>query len=524
MVPGTGGTGVPPVTPCVANASLAPARLWRLTDQQYVNVVAQVFGVRIPPEVTQADAQPADFTATSEAPDLTVQAKTAEAFAAAAHTAAVGAVTANLATFLPCNQTAPSDACVDRFIRNRVARAFGRPLTDGEAQDLMGLYRLGVSTENVAAGVRLVIEAALQAPSFLYRSELGAPAAGKTKLSAHEVATALSFALMDSVPDETLWDKAQTGTLLTQSVLAAEVDRLLALPAVQANLGAKAGYWLGVEKLRSIIPKDSTLFPEFTTQVKNDLYDSAGMFVRDVMANGTVNDLLTSDRMYLNADLAKVYGVPGVTGKELAPISVAGTQRQGGILTQPAVLAAWSHPNRGDVIHRGLFIYNALVCAGTLPAPPANATDVASKFPANATEREKAVLRANAPEGCGSCHGLFDPFGLVTEAYDPIGRFLTTDESGKPVDTSTTLRGLGPDLDGPMAGLPDLISRLKSGQRVPDCAVRNLSMVLLGRSVVEDNSCELQKVKQRFASTGSFRDFYRAMLTAPGFLTRDGDK
>src|SRR5712691_11276044 len=47
MTGGTGGgTGQ-----CRPDASLAPARVWRITDEQYVNAVRQVFGVVMPPEI-----------------------------------------------------------------------------------------------------------------------------------------------------------------------------------------------------------------------------------------------------------------------------------------------------------------------------------------------------------------------------------------------------------------------------------------------------------------------------------------
>jgi hypothetical protein len=519
-VGGSGATGAP----CSTTASLAPARIWRITDQQYVNVVAQVFGVKVAPEVTQADTQPADFTNYSEAPELTVQANTVTAYQSVAHAAAQTAVAVNLGVFLPCGKTAPTDACVQQFIRNRVARAFGRALADAEVQDLLGIYHVGAA-ESPAAGIRLVIEATLQSPSFLYRTELGPGLAGgptaKTKLTAYELAGAVAFALLDSVPDDALWARAQDGTLTTPTVLAQEVDRLLATPAVQANLSAKAGFWLGVEKLHSIVPKNTTLFPEFTAQVKDDLYASARLFVRDLFANGNVSDLLSSRRLYLNASLAKVYGIAGVTGTELMPVDGPADSRGAGILTQPAVLAAWSHPDRGDVVHRGLFIYNALVCGQPIPAPPPNATAVAAGFPKDATERELSVLRATNAAGCGACHGSFDPLGLATEQYDPIGRYQTVDAKGQPIDSSAMLRDLGGGLSGPITGLPDLVSKLKAGRRVADCASRNMAPFVLGRSVVSDNSCVLQDVKDHFASTGSFTDFYRAMLTSPGFLTRD---
>ncbi|HEX3697037.1 MAG TPA: DUF1592 domain-containing protein [Polyangia bacterium] len=528
--PDTGGQVTPPPTPtpCMADASLAAARIWRLTDEQYVNVVAQVFGVRVPSSITEAETAPADFTATAESPELTVQANTVNAYATAAQTAAAAAVHANLNVFLPSSATAPPGTEVELFIRNRVARAFGRPVTEGEVSDLLGIYHTGLSTESAAAGIRLVIEATLQSPSFLYRTELGTTMSGKkTALTAHELATAVSFALLDSVPDDQLWAKAESSALLKPAVLAAEVDRLLADPAVQANLGQKAGYWLGVEKIRSMVPRNATAFPDFDATMTQDLYKSGELFVTDLMARGTVAQLLTSDTLYANAGVAKLYGLAGVSGTDLTPVH-AGSDRAAGIITQPGILAAWSQPssdgdaNRGDVIHRGLFIYNALVCGISIGQPPDNAAAVASTFPPTATEREKAQLRATAKEGCGACHGLFDPLGLATEQYDPVGRYTPKDTSGQVIDASSTLAHLGPDLDGPISGLPDLVNKLKMGRRVSDCAVKNLSKPTIGRDdLLNDNSCDLQKVKDKLAATGSFTDYYRAVFTSPGFLTRD---
>ena len=522
---GAGGAMVPvqmPTGPCSPSASLGPSRIWSLTDAEYVSSVVSLFGVRLPNEVTVPDTQPADYTNLSEV--TTVDSRATEAYQTAAEKAAFAAVTANLNVFMPCGT---SDACVTTFIKSRIARAFRRPVTDTEVQDLVALYHTGLA-DSPATGVRLVIEAALQSPSFIYRTELGpaAGATGKVSLTPYEVATALSFAVLDSIPDDQLWQKAEDGSLVKPAVLKGEVDRLLALPEVQANLSQKAGFWLGVERLHST-EKDNTIFPEYTADLKQNLYDSARMFVQDIFSKGTVTDLLSSSRLYVNANLAKVYGLPSAgLGADLVASTSTLPERSLGILTQPAVLAAYSRPNRGDPIHRGLFVYNSLICGATIPSPPGNALAVAATFPSSDTERQLAGLRASDSHGCGACHGLFDPLGLSTEKYDPIGRYQTMDASG-PIDSSSTLSAqLGPDLAGPVTGLPDLVAKLKgAGRRVPDCAATNLGQFVLGRSMIGDNSCAFQNVKDQFAmSGGNFLDYYRAILTSPGFLTRDVQK
>lgn len=501
---------------CNSTAALANARIWRLTDAQYVNAVRQVFGVTTGPEVTEVDAGAADYTNFSE---LTlVNDGIVAKYQTSARDVARQAVKSHFDTFMACGT---ADTCAEQFIRNRIARVFGRRLDDTEVAGYLDLYRKG-SQQSPQDGVRLMIEATLQSPSFLYRTELGQPTQGgptaQVQLTPHEIATSLSFSLTNSVPDQELWEKADTGALADPAELAKQVDRLLDLADTKANLTQLASYWLGVEKLHRA-EKDTSKFAEFTPQLKADMYKSAQLFVQDLLANGTVKDLVTSKRMYVNQAMAMVFGIPGVTSAEMVPIDTTLPERSNGILTQPGVLAAYSRPTRGDPIHRGLFGFYALVCGGSIPAPPANALEIAKTFPPDASERELANLRAANPL-CLACHGRFDPIGLLTERYDPIGRYSATDAGGMSIDQKSTL-ALGPDLQGEVDGLQPFVDKLVQGRRLSDCAAQNLAVFTLGRDVKSDTSCALQGVKDALATSGKFRDFYKALVTSPAFILRD---
>jgi len=185
----TAGTG-PMTQACTEGVALANARLWRLTDAQYVNAVRQVFGVVTGPQVTEADSGAADYTNLSEL--TVVNDGIVGKYQTSAHDVARQAVKSHYATFMACD----SEVCAQQFIRNRIARAFGRRLDDGEVTGYLDLFRKGL-TQSPQDGVRLMIEAALQSPSFLYRTELGAPQAGgptgQVTLTAHEVASLISF-------------------------------------------------------------------------------------------------------------------------------------------------------------------------------------------------------------------------------------------------------------------------------------------------------------------------------------------
>ena len=248
----TGGTGTTTTggtvstEACTPGAALANARIWRLSDAQYVNAVRQLFGVLAGPHITQSE-DVAEFTNLSEL--VPVSNPAVAAYQVAAKDIARQAVKSHFDKFMSCADI----TCAQQFVRNRVARAFGRRLDEQEVAGYLALYQEGLK-ESPQTGVRLMIEATLQSPSFLYRTELGTPTPGgptsQVTLTPHEIATSLAFSLTNSVPDEPLWQKAETGAIANPEVFAAEVDRLLELPETKANLTQLAGYWLGLEKLK----------------------------------------------------------------------------------------------------------------------------------------------------------------------------------------------------------------------------------------------------------------------------------
>jgi hypothetical protein len=523
--PATGGGAVgnqdPAQPSCEANRAFAPPRLWRLNDAQYTNVVHDVFGsaITVPADVSEAVSAGAEDLQRAES--LTIGSDMiARNYMNSAHATALSAV-ANLGGLLGCDAAAAG--CVESFIKTKVAHAFRRPITDGETADMMALYQLGAS-DGPSEGARVLLEYVLQSPAFLWRTELAgvdpeAPSTSPVPLGPYELAGAMSFLFLDSAPDDGLWAKATAGTLTSPAVISEEVDRLMALPSVEANIATKVGSWLSIKKTEATV-KDAVLFPEFTPAVRDALSQGAKMFLRDMVLDGKLSELITSHRMYLNQDLATIFGVPGVTGSSLAPVDVQLDERGGGILTQPAILAANSRVSKGDPVHRGLFVYLSMVCGSPPPGPPPQALAVDAALPADATERERATFRASNAQ-CQGCHTRFDPFGLLTERYDPIGRYHEKDASGKPIDQTATIR-MGSSLDGPADGVGDLISRLRSSREFPDCASAKISAIAMGRTLADDNSCALRDVQDQFAKSESFIDLFKALATSPGFLTRDG--
>lgn len=504
---GTGG-GAGVSTTCRQGASLASARINLLSVAEYTNIMRDVFQVEYVPETAP--------TATGEYP-LDEDAQVASAEVAKQYLRAADQVAGKLK---PCGDAALAAGCVESFLRKKLPRAWKRPVADAEIASLMAIFNGGL-VDGGPRALSLLMEAALGAGAFVYETETGTDASGPTgsvAMTPYELANALSFALLQSVPDDALWAKAVDGTITQAAVLNAEVDRLLALPAVHENLTKKVGYYLNVEKV-PLVSKDATAFPEFTATLQSSLYQSAKLFLNDLVWGGSLNDLFTSNKYYSNEEISRVYGLPPVQGSGLMPIELP-PERNAGILTHPGLLASTNHHvGSDDIVHRGLWIYEQLVCATPLGAPPANALDVQGTF--TGTERVKAQERSKLAQ-CGACHRFFDPFGFASLNFDVIGRYRTIDPGDNlPVVSTATIAGLGPDLDGPVSSMKDIADRLKVGQRVADCAVEHLAEYTLDHNPAAENSCAVQQIKDTFARSGKLPDLFRAILTSPAFATRD---
>jgi hypothetical protein len=543
--PGATGPGVavPGVTPeptgppCVAEQkSFAPARIWQITDKQYVNIVRDVLGITLGEEDGKIVSAGAADRYTNYSEGSAIDTQVAPSYQTAAEKVA-DLAEARMGTLLGSGVAAPSAAQVQGFITTRMARAWRRPLAAAEVAALMKVYAGGLP-DGAARGFHLVLEAGLQAPSFLYRTELGTTAATSPQpvpLTSYELASALSFLFLDSAPDDALWARAQAGTLSDPAVLATEVDRLMKLPAARANMTTIASYWLGLAGIANR-SRNTRLYPEWNEALKTSLVQSVQLFLGEVIGGGTLSDLLTSSRVYANRQMARIYGLSGVMGPGMMPVTVPGTQRSAGILSQPGLLVAANRSvDRADVVHRGLLVNDAFICGGAIPPAPPEAGDEAKKM--DGTERERADARASKAN-CMPCHRRFDPPGLTFERYDALGRYgedrqaVLDTQTGVTswvstpggIDASAVLLddGQGGNLAGPVDGLGELAARLAAAnERVGYCVSRKLAEYSLGHNPDAENSCALKAVKQVLIKTGSFLEFFRALALSPGFRTRN---
>jgi hypothetical protein len=491
--PGTTPPAVDPMTGQMCNSTeFTPTRIWRISDEQFVTAVQDLIGLPAP-EITSAGRSKAQFVDFAEL--FTVNAALTTQIRESADKVAAAAV-ADLPKLLACAPNQAQPACIDAFIDRLAARAFRRPLEAVERTELKALYGKG-AVDGPAKGVELVVSAILQAPSFIYRTELGrAPAAeGKAvELTAHELASSLSFYLLNSIPDPDLARAADDGSLLMPAVLKRHVDRLLALPRVQENLTRMHVKWVGLGE--GINPELAEKNPALTPALKASMENETTLFFRNILTrSGTLTDVLTSNKGYADRALATHYGVtaaPGPGGEVTYP-----ADQRAGILTQAAILARYSLGHA--VVFRGKYVRDELLC-GEIPSPPNDpAIDVENMASAKLPEREQ-VARRLANTTCGACHRMMDPIGMAFMNYDALARFHTT-ENGMPIDSRGTISGTD-DADGEVQNAVDLARKLAGSRSVRACIMDKMYSYSLGRMSGALDRCELLRIENHVQSQG----------------------
>jgi hypothetical protein len=522
--PDGGAGGGPSSAPCT-DLEPIPRRLWRLSVDQYANAVRDLLGLAEPPAINTAGGTSAYafFSPASADVDPTLQFNLYQA---------VQAVSAQIAPRIPqiaaCKSGEADDACAGRFAQRFGELAFRRPIEATEQAALMAVYGEG-RKQDFAAGIRLMIEALLQSPSFIYRTELGGPkdARGQSRLTPHEVASLLSFMLTDSSPDPQLLAAADDGTLDSDQGVAAQVDRLLGTDRVRRNVSQIVLRWFNVGQLADKT-KDPALFAALpaTDQdqelLKNDVMTSALSFIDDILwasGSGKIDHLLDSRRIFVNQRLARLYGLAfSGPADEFVGVEPPGEQRRAGILTQPGFLWAHSDPAVTSIVKRGKFIHDDVVCADPGPGPGALLDDPAiqAKLAMLPTEIDKSNYRLATP-GCRECHMDLDPYALVLENFDAIGAWRTTAD-GIPVTATATFSDSSPLPPGELTGAVAFARALEANALLTSCGVQKIASYAIGRMIRERATCEVQQTAAAFAKgDGSITSLFRGVATA-GFL------
>jgi mono/diheme cytochrome c family protein len=355
------------------------------------------------------------------------------------------------------------------------SRAYRRPLPAGD-ETAARLAALAEATytqkgKTFEQGVAHAMAAVLASPRFLFTLEQAAPhpvSAAIAEVDDYSLASRLSYFLWSTMPDDELMRLASQGTL--RQNLPAQVERMLKDPRAENLARNFTGQWLQARDVegiasnpRQIILRDAgeegTLRelrkawmnqdeatakvlaekidrlvetkPDLDSDMRKAMRRETEMYFAYVMReNRPVTELIDSNYTFLNEELAKMYDIGGVSGKELRKVTLPEGSARGGVLTQGSALLVTSNPDRTSPVKRGLFVLNNFL--GTPPPPPpANvpaleASESEFKDGHEPTLRDVLKLHREAPM-CRSCHNRMDPIGLAFENFNAIGGWRDTE-------------------------------------------------------------------------------------------------
>ena len=404
----------------------------------------------------------------------------------------------------------------DGFLAGLVYRAFRRPPTTEELAAFETLLESATTQWGATRGREMVVSAVLQSPQFLYRLEpADQRAPGEVVQNGpFEMATRLSYLVWATMPDEALFAAAEADELRTAEQVEAQVRRMLADPRAEAMVGHFYRQWLELDRFDALV-KDAATFPG-ATDVADDWRASIDAYVRwaHFESDGTLETLMTSDKVFVTPDLAALYGVDGGAGLE----AVAMGEERAGLLTQPALLALLAYPAQGSPIHRGIFVRENLLCQALAP-PPADQLIAPPDPDPNATTRERFAEHTANPD-CAGCHELIDPLGFGFETYDGVGRYRT-EEAGISIDASGELVASGDSaLDGPFDGAVELAQRLATSEVLANCVADQWTTFALGQRPTLADLCSQKSIRAAFVEAGSFEDLFVSIATSDAMRYR----
>lgn len=474
--------------PVVAKPS-ATSRFIRVNHDQWENSVKDVLRLPAPLGLSAAFvAEPLRGTFDTNATYLTVDADLWQDYETAAETVAhkVASDTKLMAQVFPAVAAGMDQA--RSFIQTLGQRVYRRPLTTDEVTRYATLFAKGamlIGSGNANAdGVELVLGAMFQSPFFLYRAELSSTVVnGVIPLNDYEVATKLSYALTNTMPDDALFSAAAAKQLETHSGVLEQATRILATAAAENTVADFHNQLLRMRDFTSVSkdPKISTLFPQ---GVGADLTQEGMSFVQNVVIDQDrgFTDLFSAPYTFANSRIKRIYGLSATAPAAGQPdpfvrVDLDPTERAG-LLTQIGFLSANSEGVTPNIIIRGVHIAKDILCVD-IPPPPNNIPPIPALDPSSTNRQRIETLTKDAP--CNACHPPFiNPLGFALEKLDGLGAWRTT-ENGQMIDAKAnyTLDGNMVTFDGPV----ELAKTITSSDQAHACYARHWAEYLYGRDI-----------------------------------------
>ena len=517
-----------------SEGEIAPKQLVRrLTHAQYDNTVRDLLGdyskpaERFPPE-DYVDGFKNQLTAQGMPPLLV------ETYSTAAERLALNAFRiGDINGLVPCAPASFSDAkCRDAFVRKFGLRAFRRPLTEDEVKRYSAVFAQQARVNRrFLDGARVVVEAMLQSPNFLFHVEAGPDA----RYTDYDVASRLSYLLWNTMPDEALFDAAAKGELGTAAGRERAARRLLEnVPKGREALDQFFEEWLRFDRVINAVK--SNRYQPFTPELALAMAEETRTLLHHLVWNDrNFMEALTADYSFLTTELADMYGLPAPK-EQFDMVKFPADSKRAGILGQGTFLASTAGPTDTSPTARGIFIRERLLCQHVPPPPPGVITTLPDPLgEAKPKGRRQLMVEHVENPTCASCHRLMDPIGFGFEHFDAIGQYREKEliPVGGRRGGGGGGRGGPPPIaldinaQGEIAGLPnsnfsgakELGALLANSPVCQECIVRQMFRYSYGRLETRADEKTIDHLYDQFKASGfKLKRLLVALVESPEFL------
>jgi hypothetical protein len=513
--------------PAPVGCAPAPARLVRLSPEQYERTIVSVaasLGAKDPTDEMEGLSQPfVQVTSGRFSTQANLQVVDTNSLNAALSVAeSLGARLAPLVRGQnACLSTKPpATACLQTALGGVGRLLWRRPLSSAESDRFVGIAQSAVSKAASIDGVDTAVGAMIFSPSFVFRTEIGEVATGDTpgRLTAHEIASALSYALTDGPPDEVLRAEADSGAIREPARIREHVRRLLTSSGqFSAPAAAFVRELFAIEELERRRPDMVALAADTDSWIADVVARSA--------SGPLFESVLTDTATFAQESTATYYGAAAPSSNQ--PVRVTPSSERVGILAQPSWLAARAILDGSSYVNsiaqRGIFVLDTLLDCQP-PALPANVPPISDSEPTDngpMTYRQRWEQRHTGNATCRGCHAIFDPLGVAFEDFDAEGRAQTM-QDGLPIDSSsklTTRSRSGEAITLSFSNHADLMRQLAKLGAVKRIMIAASFQYWMGRVKTDGDGCTLSAMMDTYDKEGWVAHL-GALFTSTSFLEK----
>jgi hypothetical protein len=475
------------IDPAVYAAGDGPRKVFvqRLTVPEYVETVRSTLGVDIAKqarEVLPPDLRADGFSNTAY--NLNVDLGHIEAYAKLAELI-VGRIDAKSLAGKYTKSRELTDENVTTVIEPVGRRLLRGPLSKEEVARYCG-----ISTSVAAAGgnfndaIRLILEAMLQSPRFLYRVERQQGGGSERLADPFELASRLSYILWGGPPDDALLHAAEKG-VLDRSGVESQARRMLQDRRAVERSRQFISEWLNLSRLDNLRP-DPRRFPNWNPRLAADMREETLAFFEEIVwnQNRPLGDLLNARITFVTPRLAKHYGlpldnIPAADGEadKLIRYDLSNVPGRGGLLTHGSILTVGG--DDASMVTRGLFVMHELLRGVVRNPPPDVDTSPVPSRP-GLTHRMVSEQRI-ANKSCTGCHSKFEPLAFGLEKFDGLGSFHDTDEHYNKLRDDGSVLFPGQEQPVPYRSSAELMDLLATSDRVRESLTWKVTQFALGR-------------------------------------------